>query len=236
MKKKCLIRQPGGAGDIFFCQKIAHEVINRLDHDIIWPLVPGCEWITKHISHPRITFCSVNDGFANKELFLSDTAVPVKEDEFIYLPLELSKRTFPDLRIMESKYALASLDHSDWRNYFKFKRNIQKEQDLFYGHLGLKDREDFVLINDTFGTPPFHTTRLPPQDTLLQGRDYTRVVSVETIMDFTPIDWSYTIEKAKKLIFVDTCFTFIIDMIEPPCSEIKILSRAKKPNAPSYTD
>ena len=42
--KPCLIKQPAGIGDIFFCQKIARYMAYH-GYQIIWPLSPDIIWI-----------------------------------------------------------------------------------------------------------------------------------------------------------------------------------------------
>jgi len=41
--KPCLIKQPAGIGDIFFCQKIARYMAYH-GYQIIWPISPDIIW------------------------------------------------------------------------------------------------------------------------------------------------------------------------------------------------
>ena len=47
--------------------------------------------------------------------------------------------------IMKSKYALLNLDWNCWNEGFVFNRNLDKENDLYYNVLGLKDDTDYVF-------------------------------------------------------------------------------------------
>ena len=42
--KPCIIKQPAGIGDVFYCQKIAHYMVHH-GFDVIWPLRPDIAWI-----------------------------------------------------------------------------------------------------------------------------------------------------------------------------------------------
>ena len=46
--KPCLIKQPAGIGDIFFCQKIARYMMHH-GYDVIWPVLPSISWIKDYI-------------------------------------------------------------------------------------------------------------------------------------------------------------------------------------------
>ena len=46
--KPCIIKQPAGIGDVFFCQKIAHYMVHH-GFDVIWPLRPDIAWIGDYI-------------------------------------------------------------------------------------------------------------------------------------------------------------------------------------------
>ena len=56
--KPCLIKQPAGIGDIFFCQKIARYMAYH-GYQIIWPISPDIIWIRDYIK--GILFCSTED-------------------------------------------------------------------------------------------------------------------------------------------------------------------------------
>ena len=64
--KPCLIKQPGGIGDIFFCQKIARYMMHH-GYDVIWPVLPSISWIKDYIKD--IDFPTVEDEFPMKEVY-----------------------------------------------------------------------------------------------------------------------------------------------------------------------
>ena len=46
--KICLIKQPAGIGDVFFCQKIARYMMHH-GYQVVWPLMPSISWIKDYI-------------------------------------------------------------------------------------------------------------------------------------------------------------------------------------------
>ena len=64
--KPCLIKQPAGIGDVFFCQKIA-RVMMQNGYQIIWPLRPDIYWIKDYIKD--IDFPTTDDEFIGKEIY-----------------------------------------------------------------------------------------------------------------------------------------------------------------------
>ena len=46
--KPCVIKQPAGIGDIFFCQKFARYMAHH-GYQIIWPVKPEIAWIDSFV-------------------------------------------------------------------------------------------------------------------------------------------------------------------------------------------
>jgi len=60
MSKICLIRQPAGIGDIFFCQKIAKDCITK-GYEVWWPVIPQFEFIKDYVKVDRLNFINENE-------------------------------------------------------------------------------------------------------------------------------------------------------------------------------
>ena len=61
--RPCLIKQPAGIGDVFFCQKIARVMMEK-GYDVIWPLRPDIHWIQRYIKDiwfPLVKLIQVTD-------------------------------------------------------------------------------------------------------------------------------------------------------------------------------
>jgi len=203
--KPCLIKQPAGIGDVFFLQKIAHLYRER-GCEIIWPLRDDIFWISEYISD--ITWYKESDNFPGKELF--NYAGFGETDNFIYIDTSTADRTFnPDpTRIMSSKFGMVGLDHTDWWKYFKFTRNHQKENELYYDVLKLKDDSEYVFVNDLTNTDVRKTSSLSEN-----SYEYP-VINNQIIDGFTLFDWTKVLENAKEIHTQPTSLCFIVDVID----------------------
>ena len=47
---KCIIDQPAGLGDIFFCQKIGYHYQNQ-GYEIIWPVKSVYSYLSKYLTN-----------------------------------------------------------------------------------------------------------------------------------------------------------------------------------------
>jgi len=209
--KRCIIQQPAGLGDIIFCQKIAHKLIDT-GYDVVWPVIPQYEWISYYLkSKPGLFFGKITDSWYGE----SKT-----------VPLEQAGRLFPGMSFMDAKYYLMDMDYKDWADYFEFKR-YQDRESLLMKHLPPK----YTLVCDTFASPPLEQklTDIPiPQD--------LPVVSIKTLPGLNPFDWCGVIENATNLYFVDTCFTYIVEKLNIKAEKIILFSRnfGKENETPTY--
>ena len=158
--KPCLIKQPAGIGDVFFCQKIA-RIMMQHGYKIIWPLRPDIHWIQRYIKD--IWFPMTTDEFPMKDIFFRGAGAVVEETGAFISPAT-ADMTHNDGKIMSSKYSMVGLDHSDWKDYFKFERNTKKEDELYYDILGLKDDSEFVFINNLYNTDIRDCELLSPEN------------------------------------------------------------------------
>ena len=177
--KPCLIKQPAGIGDIFFCQKIA-RVMMQNRYQVIWPLRPDIHWIKDYIKD--IYFPTTEDDFLGKDIYERGAGAVIEENG-AFISTATADMTHNDGKIMSSKYSMLGLDHSDWKEYFKFERNFDKEDDLYYNVLGLKDDSEFVFINNLYNTDIRDSELLSPENYDLP------VVELKILEGFTLCDW-----------------------------------------------
>lgn len=207
--KPCIIKQPAGIGDVFFCQKIARVMMSQ-KYQVIWPLRPDIHWIGEYIRD--IYFPTTEDSFPGKEIF--DTAAGyVIEDEGAFISLATANFTHNDGKIMSSKYSMLGIDHSDWQEYFKFDRNLDKENELYYNVLGLSDESEFVFINNLYNTD------IKDSQILSNKQFDLPVVELKIINGFTLFDWSKVLEKAKKIYTINTSINYLIDVLDTSFDE-----------------
>ena len=198
----CYIEQSAGLGDIFFCQKIANHFISQ-GYEVVWPVIPEFSWISDYlITDVKFTLDRPN----NFDL---------------HIPLSSADSRFLDKKIMEAKYALVDLDFSDWQDHFKFKRNPEKEKELFYNVLSLNDNEEYNFINEIYGSPPHHV-HMP-----VRVNNDLKNVKMSLLQEYSMFDWLMIIEKAKNVHLVDTSLTLILENIELKANEKVLYSRYK---------
>ena len=212
--KPCLIKQPAGIGDVFFCQKIARLMMQH-GYQIIWPLRPDIQWIGKYIKD--IYFPTTEDEFIGKDIY-EQGAGAVIEERGAFISPATANFTHNDGKIMSSKYSMLGLDHSDWKEYFKFERDLDKENDLYYNILGLKDDSEFVFINNLYNTD------IRDSKVLSQKNYDLPVVELQIIEGFTLFDWCKVLEKAKSVFTINTSLNYIIDVLDTSYDEYVIIA------------
>ena len=120
-----------------------------MGYQIIWPLREDILWLEDYIK--GITFCSKDDNFPGKEYYGQDSVIITPN--FVYLGIMRPHLwNIGDDKIMSSKYSILNMDHTDWKSGFTFDRKFDKEDDLYYNVLGLKDDSEFVFINNLYNT------------------------------------------------------------------------------------
>ena len=126
------------------------------------------------------------------------------------------------LKLDEYKYAVADVPLSrKWT--LNYERQMDREQALFDS---LDIHEDYVCVNDIGSnmTSPFE---IPEH--LTKG---LRIVRVEELTD-SPLDWRLTLERAKRLIMVDSCLSNLVEQINLE-TEKYMITRAPMQLPPVY--
>jgi len=216
--KLCLIKQPAGIGDIFFCQKIAKAMMSQ-GYQIIWPLRPDIVWIRDYITD--IYFPSVNDSFPGKDIF-DNAAGYVIEENAAFISTATADITHSDGKIMSSKYSMIGLDYDDWQDYFHFDRNFDKENELYYNVLGLTDDAEFIFINNLYNTDIKNSNLFSKNNFDLP------VVELKIIDGFTLFDWCKVLERAKKIHTINTSINYIIEVIDTLYDEYVIYAHDER--------
>ena len=218
--KICLIRQPAGIGDILFCKKIG-VIYNSLGFTVYWPILKALEDIIPYIETNSIKYIPEDQGFLNSDLYYRHRSVnqPKIETNFSYLPLQFATDHKAGL-IMEAKYTLAGVDYSDWVSYMEIKRNKEKEKTLYYDVLGLKEEEEYTLINWTFGTYPNQVRRSFPID-----MGDKKIIEITDREGFSVFDWCSVIENAETIHMMDTCFSIIAETLTLKAKKLFLYGR-----------
>jgi len=224
MNKLCIIRQPAGIGDIFFCQKIARQIIDKLGYKVLWPILPHLLFIKDYIKYTNLEFCNYESAFSYKKEF-NDTnirnIIAVSTDDIL---VPLHGHTTCDDSIMISKYKFINLDWKDWSNYFTFERNYNKEKALFYDVLQLTDNSKYNFVNTYFATPPHE------QKVNITTSNNLQNVNLVITADFNVFDWCKVLENATNIYTAETCFNFILEKLKLKAETMTMYSKWKPPD------
>lgn len=199
MSKICLIKQPAGIGDIFYSLGIARHY-QKLGYEITWPVVKEILWLREYI--PDINFCDWEKDFNRKDQYHS--RIPIFTDNLVYLPINVSSEMIGGL-IMSSKYHYSNIDPSIWLENFKWNRNFEKENRLYYNVLCLKDDEEYIFVNQNYVTPP-RTEKFS-----MGFKTEDKTIEMGYIEGYTVFDWYKVIEKASGIVTIDTCIQYMIE-------------------------
>jgi len=202
-KPICLVYQPLGIGDVFFCQGIGKYFLNK-GYRVIWPLASQVMYLKEYINSPGIEFVNKDLDFPRKDFYIEQNPLVIEKD-FVFLPLANASHRVPNSSLMYSKYELLGLDFNIWRDNFNYTRNIERENNLYYNILGLKDKEEYVFLNKKFGTPPYFNEAPFNVDT------NNKVIEMQFIPGDNLFDWLKVIENASMIVTVDTSYQYLME-------------------------
>jgi hypothetical protein len=111
-------------------------------------------------------------------------------------------QALPGFGIMQAKYEIAGVDMKDWQKYIHIERNHEKERVLFSAA-----PPEYNLVCMNFASPP-QVQRAP----FIPLNDLP-TIDIRIIEGFTPFDWMTLIQHATELHFVDTCFTYLCELM-----------------------
>lgn len=218
---KCLIRQPAGVGDIFFCQKIAYHYYKK-GYEIIWPVKKEFIWLKDRMRD--FYYILETDDFEGKEIYENmDNTHVIDLGDFVFVPLHGHGRQIGP-SIMLSKYHSLNIDWSDWLNYFQFDRDFGAELDLFYIDLGIKEGEEYNFVNHMFASPPDILTKEfeIPND--------LRNIELRIIEGYTLIDWCFVLQNATNIYTVETSLNYLIEKLHMKAKEMVMYSKWNPPH------
>lgn len=217
MSKICLIRQPAGIGDIFFCQKIAKLYANN-GYQVIWPVLNEFSSIKDYIKHPNIFFVNENEDFPLKNLYQGGGTDVIQIDGNIYLPIQHFDRHYPNQSVMYSKYKKLNIDYSDWVNFFDFQRNITKEDEL---KKIMNVSGDYNFVNRQYGSPPH-------SQNCIHMTDYENSIEMKYVEGYTIFDWIGIILGAKHIYTAETSLLYILKKLG--LTNVTVYSKHNPPN------
>ena len=229
--KTCLIRQPAGLGDIFFTQKIAKTVLKKkLADKIIWPVIKEYGYISNYLITPQIQYIVETEKFLYKQTYENSNPKILNTSELLYIPLQHADQTIKNCPIMQTKYKFCgNIDYKDWKNYFEFKRNIYREQELIKS-LNINN-EPFNLINCNYGSK--NLKNLNCRREIKVNNNYKNIY-MEYKENDNIFDWIGVFEMAKEIHTVDTVLCYLLEKMN--MKNVILYSRTTDTNFFKYTD
>ena len=130
--------------------------------------------------------------------------------------------THNDGKIMTSKYSMLGMDCEGWQDCFLFERNLDKENDLYYNVLGLKDDSEYAFVSNLYNTEVRDSKFISHEQFDIP------VVELRVVDGFTIFDWSKVLEKAKKIYTVNTAINYLIDVLDTSYDEYVIYAHSEQ--------
>lgn len=223
MNKICIIKQPAGLGDILFLSKI-RKILTDSGYEVIHPVIKEYKWLGEYIkgNFPVIENMEYLDFYNSVGLYIDKKIIDNKE--ITVIPLSTADRLYAG-SVMDAKYKFLNINFNDWFNFLEIKRNINKENELFYEVLKLKEGDDYVLINNNYGSPPNFLKK-----NIQVG--HTKKIYMDFYENFTLFDWIGVMEKASEIHVVESSINYVLEKLNITPEKIFIYS---KHNPPSFT-
>jgi hypothetical protein len=215
--KKLGIIQPGRIGDIIICLPIAKWYADK-GYDVVWPIEQG--YVSNFAAYiDYVTFVGIDSldcNVARKECIptcnnILDLSITFPNSHPYNDSLFYQHRN--EMSFDQLKYAIASVPFEEKWN-FSFKRNHQKELDI-YNSLNLRPDVPYTFVHNQ-GSSEFF--KYPP------GADEEVVIADQRALSI--FDWLYVIERASKIICIDSCFSNLIEQSNVSACDKFLVRRA----------
>jgi hypothetical protein len=211
MDKIITILQPVGLGDILFCQKIAYKLI-EYGYEVYWPMTTY-GWIKNYIKKDGLIWG--NSPKHGLVLNLQNSIESNHPYDIMTCKYDMIGKTLPQL-----PSELHSINWSNWSDYLKIERDIQKENLLYYEILGLKDDEEYVFVNTMYGV----NQSIPKTRTTIINKNL-KTIELRFIDGYTLFDWFKVIENASEIHTADTSINYVIDILNLKSKILKLHPR-----------
>jgi hypothetical protein len=105
----------------------------------------------------------------------------------------------------EGFYIAARVPFEDKWNRFYFQRDLEKEKNIFYNKLGLKNNEKFIIVHDDPKNNRFFKSQLIPSN--------IKIINPGDFKEIGIFDFLYTFEQAEELHLMNSSFMNLVDCI-----------------------
>lgn len=223
MKKKCLIYQPLGLGDIIWILPIVDIIIDG-GYEVYFPVNSVYyDMVSEYIKKQNLIWVKEDDKFPLKKYYGQIDVVDTEGE--LYLPIRYADRYFLNCSTMISKYYLLSIPIGDWRKSFSLERNYEREKKLIETY---QLKEDYILVNKSFGT------EYQNRELEINSNKKVHYMNIEEDRKnkFHLFDWIGALENASEIHTVETSLCFLIDKY---CLTNKIHMYEKRKNEEKNT-
>lgn len=221
MTKRIGLIQTGGIGDIIIALPIADHFV-ELGYEVVWPIESGFVPIFQP-AKPSVRFIAVERSatspFHDPLRLINESGCERTVILYSYLRgLNVyDPRLTASLKFDEYKYAIAGIPFSKkWD--LKYERNMDREQAL-YDSLAITG--DYLCFHGR-SSDMDQPLKLP--QSMAQG---LQVIEMNRRSDDEiPLDWLLTLERASKLILIDSCFANLVEQMNLPNNKAFIMKNS----------
>jgi hypothetical protein len=142
----------------------------------------------------------LNLGIAHMKSWF-DIVRPWQENERLEPPDWFNEDWYFDKILYKQMYVPFDLK---WDNFY-FERDLEKEKEVYYDQLGLKDNEEFILMfEDTYRSYTINRNYINPN---------IKLIDLYNLRHISMLDILYTVEKAKEFHTINTGLLIYIDQM-----------------------
>lgn len=219
MAKRIGLVQTRGVGDIVIALPIADHFL-ELGYEVVWPVDERfVEFLAR--ANPGVEFIGVPPG--DTDYFLTRPLRIIGEREcdrtvilysFLSTAMVYDPRLSASLKFDEYKYAIAGVPfRKKWD--LSIARDVEREDRLFES-LGVSG--DYVCFHGQSSDMP-EALKLPAS--MADGMQVVEMTRRSD--DESPFDWLLTMERAAKLVLIDSCFANMAEQLAIPAPKTFIL-------------
>lgn len=198
-------------GDHLICYGFIKEFANKYDEILL-----TTKNDPRHVDNVKRLYSSIPNVTITTEFFELYDVVILTDDEWFnkvrywyqYPAPDIPWPYDDDMIFDRFWYKMAGVDfNKKWDNFY-LKRNLDKEKEVYYDIIGLKDNEEFVFIHEDI----YNKT----EDRTI-NRKYInssiRVISITDYDNVSILDTTYVIEKSKEAHLINSSFRTFIDLM-----------------------
>lgn len=189
-------------GDIIFAQGIAHHFLNQ-GSTVVWP-VRDAYFDGINRAYPKINW--VPDSLCRPELFDIKEKIDIGGIEVAPIRWSDTYMKVPYREVMKAKYAMYDLPWGSWRMHGAWRRNFEKELELFHS-IGLSQGESYNLVNTQFGSSIEQNISIPLPD------NGNKNVEMKIVSGYSIFDWTKVIMEATEIHSVSTSLLYMLEVM-----------------------